>query len=99
MLSGAGANAEAVAKRIVGTVNGTPLHWGALQLPVSVSIGIASQISPGLSPEVLLDSADRALYETKRRGRNDYTIFGATDTESNIIRLAHFSPSGAAAGS
>lgn len=100
LLSGAGSNdAEVVAKQIVSAVGGTPLQWGALQLPVSVSIGIVSGGPCGGSPETFLDSADRALYETKRRGRNGYTIFGLNDKASNIIHLADFSPSGSAAGS
>ncbi|MQY45821.1 diguanylate cyclase [Rhizobiales bacterium RZME27] len=100
LMIGADVNdAEAIAKRIVGEVGSTPLHWGALQVPLSVSIGIVSRGPSGLNPEILLDSADRALYETKRRGRNGYTVFEATDTESNVIHLAKFSPSGSAAGS
>jgi diguanylate cyclase (GGDEF)-like protein len=101
LLPGAGANeAGAVAMRIVSAVKGTPLHWDTVQLAVTVSIGIVSQNNPKVRPEILLENADRALYETKRRGRNGYTIFGATaDAASNVIRLADFSPSGSAAGS
>ncbi|MBO0144822.1 GGDEF domain-containing protein [Agrobacterium sp. Ap1] len=100
LMIGADVNdAEAIAKRIVGEVGSTPLQWGPLQVPLSVSIGIVSRGPSGLNPEILLDSADRALYETKRRGRNGYTVFEATDTESNVIHLAKFSPSGSAAGS
>lgn len=100
LLSRAGANdAEAAAKRIVGAVKGTPLRWGAIQLSVSVSIGILSAGQPGVSPEILLDSADRVLYETKRCGRNGYTVFRAADTVSNIIHLTDFPLSGTAVGS
>jgi diguanylate cyclase (GGDEF)-like protein len=101
LLPAASANeAATAAKRIVDAVKGTPLRWGSIQLPLTVSIGIVSQYHSRINPEGLLDSADRALYETKRRGRNGYTVFGSTqDVTSNIIHFADFSGSGSAAGS
>jgi diguanylate cyclase (GGDEF)-like protein len=46
-----------------------------MQPPLTVSLGIASFPLDGTSPADLLGSADRALYEAKRRGR-DRTIMG-----------------------
>lgn len=95
------AEAASAAKRIVNAVKSTPLPWGAAQLSLTVSIGIVSQHCSRTNPESLLDSADCALYETKRRGRNGYTVFGSGRdvTSNNIIHLADFSASGSAAGS
>ena len=39
-------------------------------LPVTASIGLASMMPAGDSPEALLKRADEALYEAKRSGRN-----------------------------
>ena len=39
-------------------------------LPVTASLGIASMLAAGDSPEALLKRADTALYEAKRSGRN-----------------------------
>ncbi|MBW6425663.1 GGDEF domain-containing protein [Rhizobium sp. XQZ8] len=91
------AEATLIAKRIVSTVKATPFPWEALQLSLTVSIGIASSEGTQISPEALLDSADRALYETKRRGRDGYSVFALPlDHSNNIVRLDHFPASGSA---
>lgn len=46
--------------------------------PVSVSIGIASYPADGLSLKSILKFADEALYEAKRRGRNQVYVYGMT---------------------
>ncbi|MGV1908490.1 MULTISPECIES: GGDEF domain-containing protein [Agrobacterium] len=90
-------DAEAVAARIVGAVKGTPLQWNALRLRVTVSIGIVTQHQSSARPETLLENADSALYQTKRRGRDGYTLFAATsDVTSNVVHLSHGSHSGSA---
>ncbi len=91
------AEATLIANRIVSAVKDTPLLWEGLQLSLTVSIGIVSSDGTQISPETLLDNADRALYETKRRGRDGYSVFGSpVDQTNNIVRLDHFPASGSA---
>ena len=90
--------ATAIAKRIVSAVKATTASWQTLHLSLTVSIGIVSSEGSRMSPEILLENADRALYETKRRGRDGYSLFGSPpEPTSNIVRLGDFSASGSAA--
>ncbi len=96
LLPGVPANdAAARARRIINALKVAPLHWGDMRLTITTSIGIVccSGERP-IKPEDLLDRADRALYETKRRGRNGYFLHGHehwTEVASNVIRLNGFS--------
>lgn len=47
-----------------------------LKRPVTISIGVATLMPTTIAPEALIDQADRALYASKRRGRNCVTHFG-----------------------
>ncbi len=43
---------------------------------VTISLGISSQVpSSHTSPRALIEQADQALYEAKRRGRNQYVVW------------------------
>ena len=84
------ADAALFAKRILSAIKAAPLSWEVLQLSLTVSIGIASSEGTQINPRTLLDNADRALYETKRRGRDGYSIFGSpVDHANKIVRLDH----------
>lgn len=48
---------------------------GGQQWKISVSIGVAIAPKAGTDFETIYRKADYALYETKRRGKNGYTIF------------------------
>ena len=50
------------------TIEGTEFHLG-------VSVGVAVYPEAGITPEELLKNADLAMYESKRRGKNRYSIF------------------------
>ena len=64
------AEAENAAERVRRSVCGTDFKLSdALELPVTVSIGVA-QLSPDEMMESLLRRADAALYEAKTDGRN-----------------------------
>lgn len=64
--------AAAVAERIRGHVesNGFPIHGGTRQIPVTVSIGVASRKAGDQSPTQMMKRADEALYKAKGDGRN-----------------------------
>jgi diguanylate cyclase (GGDEF)-like protein len=52
---------------------------------MSTSVGVGIYPTHGGEPETLLRSADLALYEAKRAGKNDYRIAACTD----LLALAH----------
>jgi diguanylate cyclase (GGDEF)-like protein len=54
---------EAIAKAKVPLESGLPLHF-------TVSIGVTSLVSKDDNLDVLLNRADKALYEAKEKGRN-----------------------------
>lgn len=64
--------ARIVAERIRQEVAAHPflVKGGALQLPVTVSLGVATLDGPQDLPEKMLKRADVALYNAKRAGRN-----------------------------
>ncbi len=46
-------------------------RWGEQQIPLTVSIGLASVVpTVDLPPQALLNAADRLLYQAKQEGRN-----------------------------
>ncbi|WP_207484618.1 sensor domain-containing diguanylate cyclase [Arenibaculum pallidiluteum] len=64
-----GEAAAEVADRLIGAVN-EPLVVGGRAVRVGCSIGIAVWPDDGMTPERLLATSDKALYEAKRAGRN-----------------------------
>jgi diguanylate cyclase (GGDEF)-like protein len=71
LLPGADRNtAEVVAERARLAVSARPIEAGGFSIPLTVSAGVASYGVNGTDWETLLQSADMALYEAKRDGRN-----------------------------
>lgn len=62
-----------------------PLSIGALRLRVHLSIGIARCPCDGDSSALLLDAADRAMYDAKRR-RSGYAFFGEPGAGAAALR-------------
>ena len=54
----------------------TPVAIGDQQAQVSASIGVAIYPDHDVSPEELLNHADRAMYRAKQAGKNQYRAFG-----------------------
>jgi diguanylate cyclase (GGDEF)-like protein len=70
-------DAEKIAERIIASI-AAPFDLG-LPAPVYIGISIGSACAPddGETADELLRSADRALYEAKRRGRGVFVTHGA----------------------
>lgn len=58
-----------IAERVRRRVVERPPRVQGIRLPVTVSIGVAA-VRGHVDPEVLLERADRALYQAKQQGRN-----------------------------
>jgi diguanylate cyclase (GGDEF)-like protein len=65
------AGAMVIAERIRATIHQKPITADGVRVQVSISVGVASQGQENqASPEVLLKTADLALYRAKALGRN-----------------------------
>jgi diguanylate cyclase (GGDEF)-like protein len=65
-----------VAQRIRSAVAALPLSQLAVDGPVTVSIGVALGIAPAEPLASLVERADRALFQAKRRGRDRVVVDG-----------------------
>jgi len=72
---------ELIATKVLTTL-AEPFEIGGHRLQVSASIGICLHSQDGETPELLLQYADAAMYEAKRRGRNCYCFFSPAFTEA-----------------
>ena len=63
--------AERIASSLIWQIS-RPIHIGEIEVAVSASIGISFYPDNGATAEELIRSADKAMYEVKRKGRNAY---------------------------
>jgi diguanylate cyclase (GGDEF)-like protein len=84
--------ARDVAERIAAAVRGHSGLLDATATPIaaSVSIGVASYPAHGADPEALFASADRAMYQVKRRGRDGVAIAGGARGAGMMPALDRF---------
>ncbi len=67
--------AEAVARRLVAAIRGAPINTSEGPIPVTISAGAAAGVPrDGTSIRDLVGSADKALYEAKREGRDRHVV-------------------------
>jgi len=70
------AGAESLATKLRDRVAGLEYHYCGFTIAVTCSFGVA-QLRPDMKrPEDLYEAADRALFESKRGGRNRVTVHG-----------------------
>ncbi len=67
-------NASILAERIRKHIEETVVRHDAIELAITVSLGVAGKQAVMENPEVLLNKADEALYKAKRTGRNRYCV-------------------------
>lgn len=75
------AAAMEVAERIRSKVSSVTTDGNNAKEPLTVSIGVAIYPDNGTTPGALIASADAALYEAKKRGRNQVNIADASPGE------------------
>jgi len=57
-----------------------PFHHGIISLPVTASIGGAIYPAHAASRSDLIEQADLAMYEAKRRGKNQFYLHDVSTT-------------------
>lgn len=72
---------ESVAGRVVEAFR-EPFVIHGVNLDISASVGAVLAPRDGSTPQALARNADIALYEAKGKGRNCYSIFGKTESNS-----------------
>lgn len=68
--------AERLAHRLLAAAQ-KPVSFNSQELTVGASIGISMSMNAVLESDLLVKFADLALYESKRRGKNRFRVFGA----------------------
>jgi diguanylate cyclase (GGDEF)-like protein len=85
--------AEAIRKKVLEMT--LRIKGSDKNLKLSISLGIACFPDDGRSPEELIDAADKALYVSKKGGRNKVSIAGAKEEKSLVSEkelLKNFPP-------
>jgi diguanylate cyclase (GGDEF)-like protein len=75
-------DAMALADQLCAKVGATPLDLTSIGLPITASFGVAAMSENDLTLDDMIRRADRALYRSKRAGRNQ------VDLESSQLMLA-----------
>ena len=66
------------AERVRRAIESTPLSTEAGEVRITVSAGVADFPSHGRKVDEIINKADKALYESKKNGKNQSTIYGQT---------------------
>jgi len=84
---GAGAREAATVARKLLQVLGEPFSISGHTLFVTASIGISLYPNDGADADTLIQHADRAMYEAKQQGRNNFQFFRPDLTAGALERL------------
>ncbi|OLP17955.1 hypothetical protein BST81_12950 [Leptolyngbya sp. 'hensonii'] len=76
------AGGMAVAERLCHAITAVSLEHQSQSIKLSVSIGLTTYQIGDEKLEMILERADRALYEAKRQGRNRVAMIGTVSSES-----------------
>jgi predicted signal transduction protein with EAL and GGDEF domain len=79
-------NISIVTKKILRLLSGQPFVIKGAEIVVTGSIGIALHPLDGQDMETLLKQADTAMYEAKKRGRNNYQFFSSQLAQQSDLR-------------
>lgn len=75
-------DAQVLAQRFCDTIPQLLARINDMDIPVTLSIGVASYLNGDAdSLEILLDRADAALYQSKKSGRNQVTVWAADTSD------------------
>lgn len=85
---------EVLHERCQGLIEKLRRHYqnGSTKLPFSISIGIARYPEHGTTYTELFKHADRALYESKNQGKNQYTMYRNSLLGSSSVASRHRTP-------
>ncbi|MEH6617507.1 MAG: EAL domain-containing protein [Porticoccus sp.] len=86
-ISQAAWDAQAVAEKI-GEAVATPLFLDGHEVILTASVGIALLTDSGITADRVLQYADTAMYEAKRKGRNSIAFFDPCITEKAQRQIA-----------
>jgi len=75
--------AMAIAERIRQTVEARVIESGQNMLRVTISIGCVTYPTYGLTQQEIIDCADKALYASKKGGRNKVSLYNPSMTVSS----------------
>lgn len=75
LVAGAAADDAVIVARRIAAVLEDPITVGSVTVQVRASIGIAPW-DPTVPPAELVERADQAMYEAKRRGKNRWAVWG-----------------------
>ncbi len=75
--------AAELANRLRLTIASYPFSSGDKILYVTMSFGICGH-GPGMALNSLIDQADKALYESKRKGRNQVVIYSEVNPDAHV---------------
>jgi len=78
--------AARTAERIREAIEGLSIINAGVRIPVTVSIGCALCPQHALEPTALIEAADRALYASKRAGRNRVTMSSNDSPEDPLVQ-------------
>jgi hemerythrin-like metal-binding protein len=84
--AGSPTDVENLAEKIIAALSAPFSVEQFTGLEIGVSIGIATYPESGTELDTLVDAADRAMYESKIMGRNNYTISNGSPDRSGPFR-------------